>query len=75
MRFAVALCGEIFPGATANVELMNDPDEPARAWYCVTVLWPGAPRDCVDRSSRWNARFDAEYPELMADFTLSVIPV
>jgi hypothetical protein len=75
MKRAIALCNEIFPGAPVDVEVMSDPDEPDRSWYCLNVDWPGEVRDCVDRSSRWYDRFDAEYRELVPDFTISVTPV
>ncbi len=75
MKFALALCGEVFPNTPVDVEVLNDPEDPERSWYCLNIQWPGEPRDCIARSSCWYDRFDAVHREVIADFTLSVIPV
>ncbi len=75
MKFAVALCGEIFPGAPVDVEILSDPDDPDRSWYCLTVEWAGGIRDCIDRSSQWYNRLDAAHREAINDFVVSVVPV
>jgi hypothetical protein len=75
MKFAIATCGEIFPGAPVEVEILTDPDDPERSWYCLNVPWPGEPRDCIDRSSRWYDRLDAEYREVISDFVILVTPI
>jgi hypothetical protein len=76
MKFAIALCGEIFPGSAVDVEIMCDPEDPDdRSWYCLTVDWPGSIRDCIDRTSQWNHRFDAVHREAINDFVVSVTPI
>lgn len=75
MKFAIATCGEIFPGAPVEVQILTDPDDPERSWYCLNVPWSGEPRDCIDRSSRWYDRLDAEYREVISDFVILVTPI
>ena len=75
MKFAIAACNELFPGASVEVETLTDPDDPDRSWYCLNVPWPGEPRDCINRSSRWYDRLDAEYREVISDFVILVAPI
>ncbi|WP_425616445.1 hypothetical protein NA78x_000091 [Anatilimnocola sp. NA78] len=75
MKFAIQACGEVFPGAKFDVEVMNDPDELDYSFYCITVEWPGEVKDCVDRTKRWYNLFDSAHRELLPQFVISVVPV
>jgi hypothetical protein len=75
MKSALEVCGEIFPGSAVDIEVMSDPEDPARAWYCLTVKWAGGVRDYVDRTSRWYDRFETMHRNAILDFVISVVPV
>jgi hypothetical protein len=75
MKFAIAACNELFSGAPVDVEVVNDPEEPDRSWYCLNVMRPGDARDCIERTSRWYDRLDAVHREAVPYLVVSVIPV
>jgi hypothetical protein len=75
VKFAIEVCGEIFPGSPVDMEVMYNPEDPERTWYCLNVEWAGGVRDCIERSSLWYTRFETRYGEFLPDFVISATPV
>lgn len=72
MQCALNLCGELFPGSTAEVDVEFDPSEPHWKWYTVTVHWVGEVRDSIDRQMEWHEKLDQVHPQLGDQFRMVV---
>lgn len=74
MTAALALCAEVFPDSRTKLEVLTDPDDPARSWRLITVYWRSSVREAIDQQSIWHNRFDALHPEATHDISLFVVP-